>query len=323
MGTVFGPTVADGGAAAAGTLQAGATDGLERVALPRAFRTVAIRDLIAVGPSAGAPGSRFVALADFTPPIRVPHPSDLEPPRGEAWSSIDGLGWQRSHRLPRRAGVVAGLNGSDGAVLALGFDGNRHFHAFAWRLDPDGTVWRLGRLPRLSEEVTLAGTGTDGIVVVDSLWRRGGSEQVSEVFARPTDGDWTRVVLTGVWDQDAVPAAAAATRSGFLVISDDYDGLLAWRSTDGATWEAPRRIPESVDPAFEETREDAPPTLVTDLVYDDRADRLLVLAYPTEPGCRRLVGPWSPWARSRSPSRGPLRAMARTSVSRCPTVSWS
>jgi hypothetical protein len=142
----------------------------------------------------------------------------------------------------------------------------------AWRLEPDGEVkdaglvWPSGGGCPGVGLVAVAGKPREGIVAVyGGLSRRG-----PVVVARSPRREWQRVRLPGIKDVRAFPVEVVQTRSGFVLIAEDKEGIRAWRSPDGLEWSSSELLPGSViDYAMY-----AP----TNTVYDEERDILLVLA---------------------------------------------
>ena len=241
---VLAPDAARGGEADASgspSTEAEAPSGLELVRLPRRIRDFQPRDIVAPV-QAGTPDGGVLALG-----MRYTSVSLAEEPkwRVEAWRSLDGLHWERSHRLPLRTVIEGGVAAQDGSVLAIGWKANPPgkpgpVRGLEWRLGADGSVSRPEPVPALSVDSEVAGDSSRGIVVLPDIgvvFAEG-----VEVATRVPGGDWTTTAVLGgsAEGADSKPVAAAVTRSGFVVVAEDPEGLLAWRSADGASWESER-----------------------------------------------------------------------------------
>jgi hypothetical protein len=212
--------------------------------------------------------------------VAVGYSATYDTSRGSAWTSKGGRKWRETHTLPNFTFDHA-LAMPNASVLA--FRGTR-CGAAAWRLRADGTqsgpelVWTSKKGCRGRELEAVAGDRRTGIVGVFGEWFsitpasriRYGDDETTQVVWRTPHGRWRPVDVPGV--RQSHPFDVVRTTSGFVLIGEGRDGLLAWRSPNGRTWTEPEILPASdVSNNAHALRE---------TVYDERQDILLVLADP-------------------------------------------
>jgi hypothetical protein len=186
-----------------------------------------------------ASGGRYLALGFDQPPSHA-----------AAWSSVDGLSWQRLASLPAPDGssisaavAAPGAGGSGTGLVAVGTSGGS---AAVWHT-ADGATWTVESLPpplragttEILTAIVRTGGGYVAAGYLDSAAGR------TATFWRSADGaSWTRATAQLPSGSSEVTGVAAASGGGAIVAvgisGDERRGTAAaWRSTDGGTsWQA-------------------------------------------------------------------------------------
>lgn len=186
--------------------------------------------------SATATSAGFVAVGDD---------ANGERPVPAAWTSADGITWQRqpANDMTLSTGVSTGGTSAKavaggGPVVAVG--GSSSVQVWS---SPDGRRWTreeppASRSPAASSAVVAAGAGA---VLV--------SAGAGALWFRASGGTWADVAgdasVFPVADRSYVIQAMVRAGDHFVAFGQDTGRLALWRSVDGSTWER-RPDPEGV-----------------------------------------------------------------------------
>jgi hypothetical protein len=218
--------------------------------------------------------------------VAVGAKGDRRGPGGAAWSSPDGRSWKRTHLLPRGTSLATAVPLGNGSLLAFGerwsADGP-YLGAWTWRLEPGGSIGPAQHLPSrggcCQAPIGVAGSAGTGLVALLG-------ERLAVDVKRPGQR-WAAATLPEAQDHRSV--GVVKTRSGFVVVANSPAGISAWRSEDGRTWHGPELLAGS---RLSHDRPDI--AAAEDVVYDEKRDILLVVAYPDRVWRSEAGGPFEP-----------------------------
>lgn len=212
-----------------------------------------------------------------------------------AWTSEDGLAWQRVPDLPNAAGSViqAVVRLDDSTLVAVGYSGGRltEARASAWS-SRDGFIWQVEELSAPGILVDVATDGTNVIAVRASNEFRGGEALRPPLVIRSPEGTWSG---TGEPSLEGVRVAAVTSDGGRWVAFGTRDvqtairGDAAWVSDDGVTWLSDDAFPEPFPPGYE------PPTGNALGVAALTSDGTRFLAVGALPGADPAAGMAAAW----------------------------
>lgn len=212
------------------------------------------------GPAAGmydvvAGGPGLVAVG-------VSNVRDLDDPRVDiaepaVWVSTDGQAWERVRDDDLDDGYMTAVTVlPDGSLVAVGAAPGVGPQPAAWRSGPDGRSWE-----RIPDAFDSPGQVIDGFVIdvatvgdapigIGFQGRRNAS-----TFSIGRDGRWVPTSAADAFDEEAwYPQSISVSDGGTLVAvgsrlphPEPHEPDIAWRSSDGVSWELGRFEPTIVD----------------------------------------------------------------------------